>query len=265
MRRWQKVSVGIVGSLGALFAAAYGYHRYRMAKMTKLVDELPLFTEPASGVKSPTARAFDFEVGTSVLADVQRSLTLISSTCLDTSMRALMEAARKAKREEIAAAQLSGAGTDSVTGASMVNYRSKKERNPQVRLSCEAVPGSRLKDRPRQGTGRLLLVFDSPKHPLRHVSYSRSFPSIDEGTALSEFLSAREAMTFLYGPPQEGLGHEVRSPLARYESYSSDWSFADVRASLRLMNMGNGSLSLAETVEVPWPVRADAPQLKKGT
>lgn len=265
MRRWQKVSVGVVGTFGVLLAAAYGYHRYRMAKMMELVDELPTFTEPASGAKAPTARAFDFELGASQLSDVQSALATLSLNCADTSMRSMMDAARDAKRKEIEDAKASGAGADSVTGASMIYRRSRKERNPQVRLSCIDATADKLKDRPRQGTGRLLLIFDSAQHPLRHVSYTRSFAPSDDSTARSEFLAASASMTKSYGPPAKALSDEVKLPLARYQSYSLDWNFSDVRASLRLMNMGNGSLSLDETIEVPWPVRADAPQLKRRT
>ena len=262
MRRWQKVVAGVVGTSALLFGAAYGYHRYRMARMMRLVDELPVFSEPAHGAKAPTARAFGFTVGSSSLRDVKAALLTEKLDCHDSSIRALMDLARTQKRQEIEAAKASGAGVDSVSGASMIYRRSPKERNPQVRLSCAQIAASNLHDHARaQSTGRLLLVFDSPKHPLRHASYARSFNGAEELLAASEFKAALDAMTSSFGPATVEVPETVQTPLPLYKSYMSTWTFTDLKASVRLMNMGDGRLSLDETIEVPWPVRSDAPTL----
>ena len=262
MRRWQKVVTGASVTLAALLGTAYGYHRYRMASMMKLVDELPVFSEPAPGARAPQARAFGFAIGRATLKDVQSAIAAEGLSCPDTSMRALMDKARQAKLEEIKRAKDTGS-PDSVTGASMVYRRSPKERNPQVRLACDNVPPKVLKDRRRaDASGRLLLIFDSPKHPLRHVSYARSFRAIDDSLAMSEFLAARDELTKVYGPPLEAPQEELTMPMVRYKSYTFAWKFADLHTFLVLMNMGDGRLSLVEKIEVPWPVRADAPSRK---
>ena len=258
MRRWQKAMVGVGVSLVVLTAASYGYYQYRMASMMKLVDELPQFTEPAPGVRSPVARGLGFELGSTTLASLKTTLSESHLDCPNTSMRALMDQARQAKREEIAAAKAKG--VDTVAGASMLYRRSPKERNPQVRISCNEVTAEHLKDRARAPSkGRLLFVFDSPKHPVRHVSYARTFRSIDDTLAVQEFHAAQAAMTSLYGVPQSAPNGEIALPLPIYRAYAATWKFADLQVSVKLMNMGDGRLNLDETVEVPWPVRADAP------
>lgn len=258
MRRWQKATVGVGAAMVVLTASAYGYHRYRMASMMKLVDELPAFSDPATGVRAPVARGLGFEVGSLDVSALKATLSNQHLDCPDSSIRALMEQARQAKRQEIEAAKAKG--VDTVAGASMLYRRSPKERNPQVRLSCNDVAASHLKDRVRAASqGRLLFVFDSPKHPLRHVSYARSFRSIDDTLALQEFEAATTAMTALYGLPEDKPKEAPGLPLPLYKSYTYAWKFVDLHVSVKLMNMGDGRLHLDETVEVPWPVRADAP------
>ncbi len=260
MRRWQKVLGAVAGCATLLFGAAYGYHRIRMASMMKLVDELPTFTDPAPGARAPQARAFGFEIGSDRLNDVTAVIGKLGLQCPDTSIRALMDKARAVKKQEIAAAEASGAGVDSVAGASMIYRRSPKERNPQVRLSCDSVKSNRLVDRVRaDSTGRLLFVFDSAEHPLRHVSYTRSFRGIDDTLAVSEFMASKKALTDVFGP-WVGIDEEIELPMPRYKSYAVTWKFSDLQATVRLMNMGDGRLSLDETIEVPWPVRAGEPR-----
>jgi hypothetical protein len=260
MRRWQKILGGTAACVSLLLGAAYGYHKYRMASMMKLVDELPTFTNPAPGARAPKARAFGFQLGTDSLSDVTAAIGKLGLRCPDTSMRALMDQARAAKQQEIAAAKASGAGVDSVAGASMIYRRSPKERNPQVRLACDEATSHLLPDRLRaDSTGRLLFVFDSAAHPLRHVSFTRSFRGIDDTLAVSEFQAASKAIAEIFGPGTDG-GEEIELPMPRYKSYALSWKFSDLQATVRLMNMGDGRLSLDETIEVPWPVRADAPR-----
>lgn len=258
MRRWQKALAGVGATMVVLTAASYGYYRYRMAGMMKLVDELPAFSEPAAGARAPVSRGLGFDVGLLKADTVKATLEAKQLDCPDTSIRALMQQAREAKRQEVETAKAKG--LDSVTGASMLYRRSPKERNPQVRLSCSDVPADVLTDRRRaRSRGRLLFVFDSPQHPLRHVSYARSFHGIDDGLALAEFEAAKQAMTSLYGDPASGPAGAITLPLPLYQARTFTWKFADLLVSVKLMNMGEGRLSLDETVEVPWPVRADAP------
>lgn len=260
MRCWQKIAAGVGGVVVVLATAAYGYHQHRMANRMKLVDELPVFVDPAPGPRAPDTRGLSWRLGTTGLPALEKDLAGRAWNCRDTSIRALMNQAREAKRRELQVAEASGAGADSVSGASMIYRRSPKERNPQVRLSCEDIEAATLGDRTRAGSrGRLLFVFDSPRHPLRHVSYARSFSALDDATALQEFMAAAKALTARFGPPREQPPAEPSLPLPLYKPHAYAWKYADLQASVRLMNMGDGRLNLEETVEVPWPVRAEAP------
>jgi hypothetical protein len=230
MRRWQKILGGTAACIALLLGAAYGYHKYRMASMMTLVDELPTFTNPAPGARAPQARAFGFQIGSDRVNDVTAAVAALGLRCPDTSMRALMDQARAQKKQEIAAAKASGAGVDSVAGASMIYRRSPKERNPQVRLSCDEVASGLLTDRKRaDSTGRLLFVFDSARHPLRHVSYTRSFRGIDDVLAVSEFDKTKKALTEAFGPSAP-KGDDIELPMPRYKSYSVSWKFSDLQA-----------------------------------
>jgi len=80
--------------------------------------------------------------------------------------------------------------------------------------------------------------------------------------ALAEFVAAKDAMTAAFGPPSESVNEPLTLPMPSLKSYTFAWTFSDLRALTRLMNMGDGRLSLDETIEVPWPVRSDAPQRK---
>jgi len=189
-------------------------------------------------------------------------------TCHDTSARALMKQMREKKIAEIEAKKAKGEEVDAVSGASVLHKKSPKERNPQVRLSCEDVRAASLTDRARPpAKGRLLYIFDSPDHPLRHVSYRRVHR--DPKAALADVSSALEALTALYGPPltssgplpvaSEGIDPALIFPLLKTLKY--EWRYADLLVQLTALNFGKRGIDVLESIEVPWPVRSDAPAL----
>ncbi|MCA9635182.1 MAG: SDR family oxidoreductase, partial [Myxococcales bacterium] len=98
-----------------------------------------------------------------------------------TSIRAMMAAKREAEAKKRAEG-----GEDAVSSASWMKKKSKREENPQVRFACPTVKAEQVGDRLRPPSqGRLLFVFDSDEHPLRHASYQRSHRS--HAAALADF------------------------------------------------------------------------------
>ncbi len=246
----------VAGGLTVALVGAMGFYRYQQAR-APLRDILPAFTEPAAGPRAPTSEAFGMTVGRSGLPEVNAFLRGEGLDCADTSMRALMQKAREDKRKEIAAAAARGDPPDAVSGASIVNRRSPKEANPQVRLSCEANAAHAN----ARGPGRLLMVFDSPVHPVRHVSFERSFPAAATETALAEFIGAKRGMEARFGPPTKGRAGTDGEPaeFVWLSPLEIEWTFADLRVRVTAVHYGARGVVVGETVEVPWPVRADAP------
>jgi hypothetical protein len=203
------------------------------------------------------------------LADVNARVAELGIACENTSIRAVMEKVREAKRKEVEDSKAKGDDPDAVTGASIINHKSKREKNPQVRLSCEGVPARKLGvEWLGDGKGRLLLVFDSPNHPLRHVSFSRTHA--DGAAALVDYAQTAAFFGRTYGATAKeaaskpGRSEEAAagsSELKRFERRSKAWEFSDIAVSVVLVNYSSLGPNITESVEVPWPVRADAPTL----
>jgi hypothetical protein len=250
-----------IASVAGVCAVVLGVGLQRMIARRHIADVLPAFTEPGPGPREQDARALGFVVGTTSLQQTQDQLDQFGITCADTSMRALMHQAREQIRQQMQARRARGEDPDAVTGASRVNYRSPKEANPQVRLACNDVPASKLTDAARApGSGRLLLVFDSPRHPLRHVSFERTVPADVSPTALAEFQAARHRLTDRLGPPTSNRTAAADTgELPWLSPQDVRWTFADLEARVSAINYGPRGVVLSEVVEVPWPIRADAP------
>ena len=200
-------------------------------------------------------------MGSSLLPAVRASLKSAGLDCPDTSMRALMQQARDQTRREMEARKARGEDPDAVTGASRVNYRSPKEANPQVRLACSDTPSGKLTDAQRPASrGRLLLVFDSPLHPLRHVSFERTYPATETASAIADLDGTRARMTASYGPGTGALaGAAPTQELPWLSPREGIWRFADLLARVSAIHYGPRGVVVSEIVEVPWPVRSDAP------
>jgi hypothetical protein len=121
------------------------------------------------------------------------------------------------------------------------------------------VTTQQLNDRQRPpSVGRLLLVFDSERHPLRHASYQRSFP--DPATARPEVQAAVAAFTTRFGAPTRTPAPETASELPWLVPVDYEWSFADLMVRVTALNFGPArGINLTELVEVPLPLRPDAP------
>jgi hypothetical protein len=253
-----------IASVVGVCAVVVGVGLQQTYARRQIVDVLPAFTEPGAGPRAPDTRALGFAVGASTLAEVQAQLGPLDISCADTSMRALMREARERIRREMQTRRARGEDPDAVTGASGVNHRSPKEANPQVRLACNDVPAGKLADAPRaDGTGRLLLVFDSPRHPVRHVSFVRTFPASASSTALAEFRAVRGRLSDRHGPPTSDRADAAAAGALPWLSPQEvRWTFADLEARVSAINYGPRGVVLSEIVEVPWPVRADAPGIR---
>ncbi|MCB9529434.1 MAG: hypothetical protein H6701_13800 [Myxococcales bacterium] len=227
----------------------------------KYEDRLPAFIDPPEGQRAPTHDAFGLAVGAATLDDVKRWTTERGLICKDTSVRALMADYRDQKVAEMEKAKAAG-GADGTSGASWLWRASKHERSPNVRFTCEKVRLSAIGDRtrPEESVGRLLLIFDSPDHPLRHVTIQRTYPDDAHAAARADFIAADEAMRARFGeptitraePPAEGAEFPNVTPIRR------DWHFADLHAKVSALRLKNG-VTVYEEIGVPFPVRPDAP------
>jgi hypothetical protein len=251
-----------VSSLVGVCAVVLGAGWLRMRARRSVKDVLPAFSEPGPGPRAPSTRALGFAVGRTTLDEARAALARAGLDCPDTSIRALMQQARDQTRREMQARKARGEDPDAVTGASRVNYRSPKEANPQVRLACNDVPSSKLGDDERPPSrGRLLLVFDSPRHPLRHVSFERTFPAAEVASALADLDGTRARLADTFGGPGAGAAvlAEPTRDLPWLSPRESAWPFADLLARVSAINYGPRGVVVSEVVEVPWPIRADAP------
>lgn len=245
-RKALAIAAGVLALLGA---AAGGVRAYMVWQQSR--DVLPTFVDVPAGPRAPAeARAFlGLTIGKSTLADAEALAREKGVTCENSSMRALMQAKREDTKKKMAEAEARGEDPDGVTGASLANYRSKKERNPQVRLACENVAASTFTDRARVAGDGLhwLVIFDSPAHALRHTSVSRR---VDPGVLGGEWRSAVEAMTARLGAPTtvKGDGEGAYS--------EAKWEFADLKAEVTAFKVG-AKARFTERVEVPWPVRVE--------
>jgi hypothetical protein len=199
-------------------------------------------------------------------------------SCADRSVRTLMNELRDKKRAQIEEAKAHGT-PDAVTGASILTRRTARDDNPQIRFSCEEAASSRLADRARVplSSGRLLYVFDDERSPIRHVSYQRNHPAWD--AALADFIATRDALAARLGKPTEsetgtgaartadGTGAAGAAdgtagsdaPVPKYGRRVAEFRFSDLVATVSVANLGGRGYSVGEALEVPLPIRADAP------
>lgn len=237
-----------------LAAGAYGYSRHRARSRF----QAPVFVAAPPGPRAPSTDLLGLRIGSSRRRDAQVALSGWGLACADRSMRALMNELRDKKRAELQRAEANGAA-DAVTGASILTHRSARDDNPQVRLSCEDTPSEKLRDRARSPSrGRVLLVFDDEDAPLRHVSYQRSHATWN--VALADYAATRDALAARFGASREtGAPVNADPPLPKYAEHTAHFRFADFEAKVTVANLGGRGYSVAESAEVPWPIRADAP------
>lgn len=246
----------IAKALGAvvvlLVVAAFGVRGYMVWEQGQ--DLLPTFMPVPDGPRAPKNSFLGLEVRKTTLPEAETVYRGVGANCLNSSMRALMEAKRKTVQKAMADAKERGEDPDTVSGASLANYRSKKERNPQIRLACEHVPLNAFNDRERAPGEDLywLIIFDSAEHPLRHTSVSRRLQ--DTAVAAEEWRSAVEAMTRRFGAPTKlkdlpGSG----DPFPMGVPFTASWDFADIHAEVNAFLVGK-EVRFTEKVEVPWPI-----------
>jgi len=250
-----KKALKIVGAiLGVLLVVAVGIRIYM--KWQQGQDLLPAFKPVPEGARSPTRDFLGLTIRETTLPEAEVIYRGTGAECKGSSFRDLMGAKRESIKKEMAEVKASGGDPDAVSGASLANYRSKKERNPQVRLSCIDVPLSSFNDRERVPGEPLywLIIFDSPDFPLRHVSVGRRIT--DLALAEEEWRLAVDAMTKKFGAPTK-----IREPAQTGVAFTpgtyfeAKWTFTDIEASVTAFRIGN-YVRFQERVEVPWPVTA---------
>jgi hypothetical protein len=263
-RRRLLLILGVVIASGTLGA---GYSRQRARAASRF--QAPVFVDAPPGPRAPSAELLGVRVGTSRFSDVSALTAAWGVSCADRSVRTLMTELRDKKRAQIEEAKARGT-PDAVTGASILTRRTARDDNPQIRFSCEEAPSSRLADRARvpSSSGRVLFVFDDAQAPLRHVSYQRNHSAWED--ALADFVATRDALSTRLGKPLEtetGTGTSRRAdgsgasdaPVPKYGRRVAEFRFSDLVATASVANLGGRGYTVAETLEVPLPVRADAP------
>jgi len=259
-RRALRARVAFAGALLFALGAAALYRQHRARAASHFVP--PVLVDPKPGPRAPSTDLLGVRVGVSHFDAVVSLVTRSGLSCEDRGVRVLMAEIRDKKRAEVAEAAARGT-PDAVSGASILTRRTARDENPQIRFSCEGADSSKLVDRARASSkGRLLFVFDDPKSPLRNASYQRNFS--DFGSALADFSSALDAFTARFGTPRETelgprRGPSPDSPLEKYSRRVDEWRFADVVATVSIANLGGRGFVVSESLEVPLPLRADAP------
>jgi hypothetical protein len=196
------------------------------------------FSEPELGRRSPVQQAFGFQVGRTTLAQAKARLSALGIACRDASP---------------------GGSVDVVSAAS-------KTRSDvvQVRLACEDVSATSIRDRARRpAVGRLLLIFDDATRPLRHVSFDRVRSDAKE--ALADFEDTLRVLSKIHGTPGGRSQKRAAESSARLGKLAPVWAtfgYSDLLAKVSILDMGRRGILVSEIVEVPWPVRADAPSLR---
>jgi hypothetical protein len=255
----KKVAVRVAVVLSLIVVAAFGVRGYMVWERTR--DVLPAFTPVPVGEKAPRFQLVDAVVGETKLPEVKARLEAAGLACRDTSMRGLMKLGRETARQKMAEAEAKGEDPDAVSGASRAYYYSKKEQNPQVQWTCERIPLRSFSDENlREHIGDVTFIFDSEEHPLRYVVVSRKFKKGEDALVAAERSLEKFAV---FGPPTKKSGAPVlepgKPPFPRYSPVKSQWSFADRRAEVVVMNLGPRGVDVRELVEVPWPVEVTPP------
>lgn len=256
---WKPLALAIAALLLVVVGGGW-WHGAKMRAARKIV--LPTYVDPPEGPRAPSTDAWPFRVGWSRRAEVDAWIGKQALRCEDRSVATIMRAYRE---QQLAAheAKLARGETDAISTASL-KRPSPKEQIPQVRLACDAVAASQLgADAPRYAPrGRLLFVFDDRDKPVRSVSFDRIFPPADGSAVALDWLDRKAKWTAKFGAPPHIDGREPTgdAPLHRYEQVKATWRFVDLEVNLTAMGTGVLGISVSETVEVPMPVRADAPQ-----
>ena len=252
--------VGLVAGLALVIGAGWVGGRAwskRTRELPPLETVLPAFEQPDLRLaRAPSTTALGVAVGVVTLEGLLSELEQRALDCDDTGIRASVERLREHKREQLARAD----DPDAVSGASILHRRSKKERNPQIRLACSVDSLARIEASRAGVAGRALFVFDSPEYPLRHASLRRSYQS-GEAAAL-DLRDTLARFQAIYGEPssQRGTIPLAGDAPARLEPIRLQWRYADLLVEVSATQFGK-LISVDERVEVPWPIRADAPGL----
>lgn len=235
-------------------------------------DILPEFKDPPAGPRAPDNAGLLIRVGETRLDETKALTAGLGIACANKSVRVAMQAAREAKSREVDAAKAAGKGPDAVTGASILMWRSPRETNPQVRWSCEDIDMAAVKDRPRPSfsQSRLLYVFDSDALPARLASLQRSWPRERTAEAVADLRDTLAELTKKWGPPTTSRGEIPPAPakpgeavaLPGMQNFLYEWKWSDLQVKLNAVNLPKG-LTISEDVEVPMPLRPDAPARKK--
>lgn len=251
----KKTLLSLICFFGGMTAVAFASRGYLRPRPEPI---LPAMTEPGPGPRGPDNHLLGVEIGRTSFEDIQAFVQARKVDCRDTSAKALMKNMRAKKMKEREAKIAAGEAVDAISKASS-KKKSPMERNPQIRFSCEHTAAQRLDGREGQVQGRALFVFDSDDHPLRHASFRRLHKEVSSGVQdARRTLAAFEARfgpahEVTYALPPEGQNLETWRP------YEMSWRWADLEAKVSVVDYGKRGFNVFESLQVPLPIRPDAP------
>ncbi len=222
----------------------------------------PTYVDPPTGKRAPSAELLGVKVGFTTLAEVEKLIADKKLTCEDRSPMAGIEKIIDKYMTEAKAKQARGEEVDMAKYEKYAaHYRTNT--NPQIRLSCEKVSGTLIGDHKRdEAPGRWLFVFDDKKSPLRHTSFQRLYSEHDR--AKKDFSETHKLLTQTFGEETKSSnelpkGEGKKVEFARNKLIRREWKFSDVHVKTKVMNFGARGVEVSESIEVPVPIRANAP------
>ena len=200
---------------------------------------------------APDKDMLGLTMGEASLDAVKARAAAMNLRCKDASPAAMVKQMKEARREKMRA---EGKSPDVIASASW-NKESAHERMTQVRWSCPGAASVWLTDYPRKvSNGRVLFVFDSPQHAVRHASFGRRHSS---GKAAAEDLLHSAAAY----DKRLGKAHIVKNPLPEtipagfgfpaVTNVLFEWQFGDLRAKVEGFSADGKVTRIYEMIEIP--------------
>ena len=201
--------------------------------------------------KAPSKDGLSTTVGTTSFEDMKALAAKTGLRCKDASPAAQVKQMKKKRAEKMAAA---GKSPDAIASASW-NRETAHERITQIRWSCPSTASTTLTDYQRApSSGRVLFIFDSLQHAVRHVSFGRRHKS--PKTALEDILTSTAAYEKRFGKPHI-VKHDLPAQatddftLPAATNVLREWQFGDLRVKVEAFSLDGSNIRVYEMVEVP--------------
>ena len=223
---------------------------------TFIEAQQPSFIERPEGQRaSRLETVLGMRIGATTVAQMKAATRFLS--CEDRSISVVM-----IRGLERAAAELEARGENNWRFR-IYAWLNPHGRNPQVRFECRLEQGESFGIKGALDEGRMILVHDGPTLPLRHTSIQRTW--WNEEATLADLTASHTRLSDDHpgaSPvPNPHLAElDGDGPFAELTPYTWEWRWTDLRIELTAIRYAGSRFVVTETIEVPWPVRSDAPQ-----